>query len=177
MKICSKCKTGKPITSFHKDKRTTDGCYSACRVCHNKYKRVGYYSRLRKEKKENPSPSTVARLAMLGMRSRTNARTAKPCYKEVSVTLNLEELESFFSVNWKEYKKMHREYERSGFSRKYVPSIDRIDPKQGYSIDNIQILPFYANAKRSQKGRTFTPEHKRKLRDARIKYCQAQKDL
>ena len=35
IKICTKCKTVKPLTEFNKQKRNKDGVRSDCKVCHN----------------------------------------------------------------------------------------------------------------------------------------------
>lgn len=36
MKNCSTCTKSKPLKEFYKDKRTTDGLYSNCKICHKK---------------------------------------------------------------------------------------------------------------------------------------------
>ena len=36
MKECSKCKRIKPLLTFNKDKRSSDGLRSECKLCHDK---------------------------------------------------------------------------------------------------------------------------------------------
>ena len=38
-KQCSQCREEKDFTAFHKDKRTKNGLYSACKSCHSIYRR------------------------------------------------------------------------------------------------------------------------------------------
>ena len=54
-------------------------------------------------------------------------------------------------LNWCEetrpiFMKMHKEWEESGFKRKFIPSIDRIDNDGGYALDNIQWLTLSENS-------------------------------
>jgi 5-methylcytosine-specific restriction endonuclease McrA len=49
-KRCSKCKETKPITGFHKFKRSKDGYKSACKVCRNAAKAKYYAENAEKER-------------------------------------------------------------------------------------------------------------------------------
>ena len=37
-----------------------------------------------------------------------------------------------------EYRRLHAEYEASGYDRMLAPSPDRVDPERGYTVDNIR---------------------------------------
>ena len=39
-----------------------------------------------------------------------------------------------------DFNKLHKEYVDSGYSNKYLPTIDRIDNLKGYTTDNIRWL-------------------------------------
>jgi predicted restriction endonuclease len=42
LKVCSKCKTLKPISEFNKNKQTKDGLCVWCRVCNNRHRKEHY---------------------------------------------------------------------------------------------------------------------------------------
>lgn len=44
MKICTVCKTPKPISEFSPRKGAKDGLYSRCKTCHNREVRKGYHA-------------------------------------------------------------------------------------------------------------------------------------
>lgn len=46
------------------------------------------------------------------------------------------------------YDRVHREWELGGYERRLAPTIDRIDNDKDYSLDNIQVLPMWLNAKK-----------------------------
>lgn len=45
------------------------------------------------------------------------------------------------------------EWEASGHERRLTPSVDRIDPARGYTLDNMEWVPFYVNCSRGARGR------------------------
>lgn len=47
---------------------------------------------------------------------------------------------------WQDWLKQTRRYKDSGWNPMIRPTIDRIDSSKGYSLDNIQVLPFIDNA-------------------------------
>jgi hypothetical protein len=50
-----------------------------------------------------------------------------------------------FGLNSEIFLKMHQEYINSGWDRKLGPTVDRIDPNKGYTVDNIQFLTLSDN--------------------------------
>ena len=46
---------------------------------------------------------------------------------------------------------LFNQYEASGYQRKFAPSVDRIDPNFGYSINNIQIITMSENSGKDAK--------------------------
>ena len=51
MKKCSKCKEIKDYSDFYKDRRTSDGLYSACAECNRSYRSNEYMRKYRKTEK------------------------------------------------------------------------------------------------------------------------------
>jgi hypothetical protein len=72
------------------------------------------------------------------------------------VLFPLEELHEFAMCN--KFNRLFIEWEKSGHKKEYKPSIDRINSKKGYSIDNIHWLTWGENRykqtmeRRSRKG-------------------------
>lgn len=53
-----------------------------------------------------------------------------------------------FSLSNNKFNKLFDYWESVDYERRLTPSIDRIDPKRGYSIDNIQWITFSENCRR-----------------------------
>jgi hypothetical protein len=47
-----------------------------------------------------------------------------------------------------EYDRLYREWVESGFDRKLAPSVDRLDPSSGYTIENMQWVTHSENSRR-----------------------------
>lgn len=87
----------------------------------------------------------------------------RECYKHVECRLTQKDLLGYVEKNWDHYMRLHREWRRDSFSRRLVPSLDRIDSTLHYSLDNIQIIPFHENARRAQKGIKKSKVHRRRI--------------
>ncbi len=55
----------------------------------------------------------------------------------------------------KKLKKLMNEWAKSGFERKLVPSVDRIDDNFGYEIDNIQWITWSENSRKGALKRHY----------------------
>lgn len=53
-----------------------------------------------------------------------------------------------FALNNVELKKLFKNWELNNYQRKFIPSVDRIDPTIGYTIGNIQFLTQSDNTKK-----------------------------
>jgi hypothetical protein len=75
--------------------------------------------------------------------------------KNLESYIGKEILEKEVFYNWilsnSNYDLLFNEYEASGYERKFAPSVDRIDPNFGYSIDNIQIITMSKNSGKDAK--------------------------
>lgn len=47
-----------------------------------------------------------------------------------------------------DFEKLFEDYRASGFERRLAPSVDRIDPTRGYSIDNMEFVTMSENSRR-----------------------------
>lgn len=80
-------------------------------------------------------------------------RTAKKGFDEIKYTK--EELSNYITGNEK-YKSLYDNWVKSGFDKQLTPSIDRINPKKGYSLDNINLTTWGENAAKGHAERRLT---------------------
>ena len=52
-----------------------------------------------------------------------------------------------------DFKSLFLLYEASNWERRLAPSVDRVDPSKGYSIDNMEVVTMSENSRRSTKTR------------------------
>lgn len=145
MKTCSKCKKQKKKSSFYKDNRTKDGLYSSCKDCHILLK-IGSIGRLARLKND-PTPPRVASYMFSGMTGRINNYEA---YKNTLICFTKKEFVDYISKNWETYMSLFKRWENSKWNRGLAPSIDRVDTKGHYSLNNIQIITAGENARKAQ---------------------------
>lgn len=82
----------------------------------------------------------------LNMKKRVQGRD--PRKKHLYAGLSILPKEEFikWGLSHTEYNRLFDEWELSGYSPKLRPSIDRIDTRHGYDIDNMQWLTLSANS-------------------------------
>ena len=55
--------------------------------------------------------------------------------------------------NWalssSEFNSLFDEWEKTGYPRRFTPSVDRVDSSKGYILDNMEWVPFHENCRRS----------------------------
>jgi len=129
---CSICKKKKDYRCFSKVEAKYKG--GRCRKCKSKYNR---HNELTKP------DHFVLRLY--------KAQRAHCKYKKRPMpTYNLKELREFCLVKHKDkFLKLFKEYRESDFVSELAPSIDRINPLRGYELDNIQVMTWGENHKKS----------------------------
>jgi len=49
-------------------------------------------------------------------------------------------------------------WEKSNYERRLTPSVDRVDSSLGYTIDNMEWVPFHVNCSRGGKAKKLSPE-------------------
>ncbi len=121
MKFCPICEEEKEITCFNKNKSRYDGLQSVCKECQKK--------RDKKYRQENPTQKTLDNI-----RQRA---------KKLGVPFDLE-LSDLNKVTMCPVFNVKLERGARGPTQT-SPSVDRIDPKRGYTKDNIQIMSNLAN--------------------------------
>ena len=148
MKKCSRCGKQKESKDFYKDKRTCDGLYSSCKKCclslYPFQKKYSYREKLI----VNPNFKTAAKYAFHCILVRLSGREI---YKNVKLLFSLEELIEFYRKNWDIYWKIYKIWKKSNYQRRYFPSIDRVNSKGHYALDNIAIIPQAINSGKDNK--------------------------
>ncbi len=75
-KVCGKCKQGKPISEFYKNKR--DGYQSRCKTCckedSREYAKTGYWSKYQKEYYQKPEVKARLKMQKAKYRQRPDIR-------------------------------------------------------------------------------------------------------
>lgn len=125
MKFCSKCKAEKDYSAFGKHSKQKDGLRSVCKECRKKESSKAYTEQ---DKQKHILASIKSRA------------------KRLNVEFDLE----YEDLNPPEYcpvfnVRLERIAPYSKDKKYFSPSVDRIDPKRGYTKDNIQIISFLAN--------------------------------
>lgn len=64
------------------------------------------------------------------------------------------EKEQFYnwSLNNNEFHYLFKQWQESNYQRRLTPSVDRVDSRKGYSLDNMEWVPFYINCSRVAKN-------------------------
>ena len=128
-KVCSKCGVEKPLTEFQKNKKNPDGLRSECSLCnaemYRRWSQRNPYKRMLKGAKE---------------------RAAKKGLLFNLTEEDLKELDSgvcpYLGIPTKFY-----DFGRGTGNRPYdLKSLDRIDSAGGYTVDNVVICSWIANA-------------------------------
>lgn len=58
-----------------------------------------------------------------------------------------------WSLNNPDFHSLFLYWEENGYERRFTPSIDRINSKKGYSLDNVQWISFSENCRRGTESR------------------------
>ncbi len=130
MQICINCKEPKELTEFYHNKNAVGGYMFQCKVCKDAYN-IAYKRTLE---------GTVCRI---WGSQRTNSRLANrdlPNYTKDRLRVWLMRQHKFFLL--------YAAWVNSGYLRKLVPSVDRIDNSLPYTLKNIQLMTWEENNKK-----------------------------
>lgn len=160
-KICFKCKKKKNKEDFYKHPGMGDGYLGKCKLCTKNEAKKNYFQN-HEEKKEydryrhrysivrifnhryNSLKDRCTKVhkvngikkSVYGKKYLTKKRWLKWCYED---------------KNYKKFMNLYNTWVQSGFNRKLVPSIDRINNKLGYEEQNIQWLTLTENCSKHDK--------------------------
>lgn len=126
MKLCSKCKTNKPIVEFNKSSTSKDGLYSQCKRC--------------KKISRNSKHGLVGKIYDSQVQSCKHRKMDMPEYSKS----DLRE----YIYSHKDFDVLYATWVESDFNKRLTPSIDRKDDYLGYTMDNIELTTWGANEDR-----------------------------
>lgn len=129
-KQCLKCKETKPTTVFPKDKRRKDGMYSYCVECKRKYNKTEWVHKQARKWIDNNTEKHLLSIA------KYRAKQKKILFSLVIEDIQIPEKCPLLGIPLL----------RGKHHNDTAPSIDRIDPKEGYTKNNIWIISRLANA-------------------------------
>lgn len=133
--ICSRCKTEKPFSEYHKRSANKSGLNGMCKECDNKRKRELY-------RNQDPVERQIMILAK-GILSRTSGRIAKKQYYdrgiECKIGKNITEVMDYLRENFSEDI-------TSMLDREEQVTVDRIDSAGHYEAGNVRIMEFGENS-------------------------------
>jgi hypothetical protein len=145
-KQCTCCKEIKPLSEFNKDKTKKDGLVSRCRSCVSKRMKVYHDANkdkaraYREKNKDKITERNKAYKEANREQSHWQQIKQRALKKRLAFDLTVEDVSNYDTCpvfGWK--------LERGLGKQRNSPSIDRIDPKGGYTKDNIQIMSDKAN--------------------------------
>lgn len=142
-------------TDFHKASSHKDGYRNDCKDCVSKYQKANYQKRLGYRRKQTRIYHNRYKKDLLvfirRMYSYMKARTKGHClasslYSGMEIC-DRKEFVLFAFSNW-ELKYLFHQWIMNDYSKRLLPTPDRIDESKGYLIDNIQFLSFSDNVKK-----------------------------
>jgi len=131
-KVCKRCRKEKEISEFWKDKRLKDGLNIYCKECMKKFSEEYYHT----EK---------GLISYMYKHIKQNSKKRKHKLPNFSK----KELIKWLYKN--KFKKLFNQWKKSGFNKWLVPSIDRLDDSKPYTFDNIRLVTWAENYKKSRK--------------------------
>jgi hypothetical protein len=161
MKECKKCLAVKELNCFKFHPETKDKRTNKCKVCINEEQRISRVgnNNVHTFNYEKTHKGFLVRLYR-NMKSRIKG-VQKHNYKlyEGRELLNKDDFYKW-SLNNKDFFVLFENYKASGYNRKLAPSVDRINSKIGYTIDNMEFVTLSENCRRSSVTRLENKQHK-----------------
>jgi len=126
-KKCYTCSRTKSTIEFHTNKAKKDGLNHDCKEC-----------TLHKQRSYSALPYRMYSNQIEHSKTRGHPR---PEYTR-------QEFKLWVTTQGK-YNKLYEQYKASDYDKRLVPSVDRLDPMQGYNFSNIELVTFIENMKRN----------------------------
>lgn len=130
-KECNKCLVVKDTSEFHNSKYAEDGKLATCKQCMKEYRTA----------RSRTVAGLVEKLYLEQVHSSRMRKHSLPAY-------SLPEFREWF-INQPVWIQLYNAWVDSGYLTAYRPSVDRLDNSTGYQFDNIQLVTFKENNKKS----------------------------
>ena len=132
-KICSSCKTDKPLSGFNKKNSNKDGLRHSCKSCDKEYA-IAY------------KMTKKGLITKIYSTQRNKSRKRQHTLPDYSL---IELREWAFSQSI--FHELYDKWVASGYLKKEILSFDRLDDYKPYTFDNLQIITWQDN---NEKGHT-----------------------
>lgn len=158
-KTCRLCGEKKLLESFHQSFQGRFGVAGRCAQCSNAtnctWRKKHMAQILPLQRRYNRTPGGKIMMAYHNMRGRTEGIQTNKAHIYKGLALLPRQVFYMWSLNDVTYKKLFGEWVKGGFRRNKAPSINRIDPKRGYELGNIEWLTQGENSRlgATKKGR------------------------
>lgn len=134
-KTCTRCKEEKLTDDFYKWNRSSDGLQSFCKKCCCEANRAS----------RNTLNGLISKI-YLAQKERSKLKGFEP------PSYTKEELKSWM-ISQKNFNDIHSAWIESGHKKDLVPSCDRINDYEGYTLENIRLTSWLENRERSSRDR------------------------
>lgn len=148
-KICSKCQIEKTSDCFKKSVGNKDGLWGKCKICSNEEQR-NYRIETKNtatKKYEKTKTGFLVRLYR-NMLSRISGVQKQKAHLYIGKDILSKKVFYNWAINDVSFNLLFADYENSGYDRKKAPSVDRINSKNGYSLDNMEFITHSENSRR-----------------------------
>lgn len=127
-----------------------------CQVCKNNHQKERRKTKgnLDQHKYEKTIDGFLMRVYR-NMNSRVSGVQSKKHYLYAGKYLIDKNLFYEWSKNNEDFNSLFNNWEKSGYEKKICPSIDRINPEKGYSIDNMRWITFSKNCSETRRNKSF----------------------
>ncbi len=133
MKKCRICKELKYKSEFHKHKRMKDGLHSECKKCATELQR----------KRAKTKDGLITKIYARQRQSCVDRGNESPKYSNKNLNK--------WCIEQPLFHELHNNWEKSGYLKSLTPSIDRKDDYISYNFDNIQLMTWGENNRKSHK--------------------------
>ena len=129
-KYCYKCDETKSHLDFHKNKTEKDGLYSACKVCHKEYN----------DERKKTKEGLISRIYSS---QKTNSKTRNHVMPNYSLTEFMA-----WVLGQPVFHELYSAWVDSGFSTMLIPSCDRRNDYEPYTLEKLQIMTWQENKRK-----------------------------
>jgi hypothetical protein len=160
MKKCFKCNINKNLTEFYRHSEMKDGYVNKCKECNKQDVRRNYsYNKQHYQKydknRQRMNKTRIFNHRYSQIKQRVEGRAARKYFVEGMDVLSYSEYSKWVINNMEQFESLYNEWVKSGFKRKYTPSIDRINNTKGYTSDNMRWITQSDNSKKYNKKFPF----------------------
>lgn len=155
-KCCCQCKLVKPVSEFHRNRSKPDGLRENCKTCRrekydkNRDKILSYNVEWNHKNKDRIKFHNRKRVSTVEGRARSLWLSAKERARTKNLTFDLPIERIILALKLGVCERtgisfVLTPHEEAGMNHRFAPSLDRIDRKLGYTVDNIAVVVWQYN--------------------------------